>query len=189
MEIPFLAVPNRINETIEMERAGNDPETVARSLSRRKAESLSSQYPDQFILGMDTIVVIDKKIIGKPKNKADALRILGELNARWHTVITAITLFNSRRAYAESQSVRTKVKFRELSEEEMMTYIETGESLDKAGAYGIQSEGAALVETIEGDFSNVVGFPERTVLAMLKRAGIYDHETEERKRQQSKQRC
>lgn len=181
INIPFLAVPNHINEEDEMQSVEEDPETVALYLSRRKAESVSHQYPDRFILGMDTIVAKDGRVIGKPTDEEDAFRILSELNGRWHTVITGVTLLNSQRGYFDTLSVHTKVKFKEFSAEEVRSYLKTGESLDKAGAYGIQSKGGALVETIEGDFSNVVGFPESAVLAMLEQAGIYDRITDRRK--------
>ncbi len=172
LNIPFIPVQNTIDEEKESEQSHGDPESVARYLSYLKAESVANRYPNHFILGMDTIVVINERIIGKPHSEDDALNILRELSGDWHIVITAITLCNKEKDYTKSRAVRTKVKFYELSEDQIKEYVATGESFDKAGAYGIQSAGGFLVERIDGDFSNVVGFPEQTVITMLTEAGF-----------------
>ena len=172
LQIPFIVVQNTINEKKESARSHGDPESVARYLSYCKAEAVANRYPDHFILGMDTIVVINQQVIGKPYSEDDALNILRELSGNWHTVITAITLCNKKKDYTKSRAVHTKVKFNRLSEDQIKEYVATGESLDKAGAYGIQSAGSFLVEKIDGDFSNVVGFPEQTVISMLTEAGF-----------------
>jgi septum formation protein len=178
--IPFIAVDNLVDEAREGRNARSDPESFVLHLSRRKAQSVANRYPHHFILGLDTIVVINGKIIGKPQNESEAFRILGQLSGKWHEVITGLTLLSKKKQYLKSQSVRTRVKFRDLSEEQINRYIEKGESLDKAGAYGIQSGGRVLVEKIDGDFSNVVGFPKTEVIAMLKQAGIYNQISQDR---------
>jgi septum formation protein len=172
LHIPFIAAPTSIDEEAEIAKSNGDPQSVVLLLSRLKAESVADQYPDRFILGMDTIVVANRRIIGKPRNETEAFHILCELNAKWHEVITGLTLYNRQKEYVASRTVCTKVKFHELTEEEITSYIATGESLDKAGAYGIQSAGRVLVKEVDGDFSNVVGFPEQTVISMLKQAGF-----------------
>ena len=111
------------------------------------------------IISADTIVVRDGEILGKPKDEQDAVRILKSLSGRAHEVYTGYCIMRIADAKTFCGSVKTKVKFRELSEETIDEYIRTGEPMDKAGAYGIQAKGALLVEGIEGDYFNVVGFP------------------------------
>ena len=111
------------------------------------------------IIAADTIVVRDKEILGKPKDKSDAARILKSLSGREHEVYTGYCIMRIKDAKTFCGSVKTAVKFRELSDETIDEYIRTGEPMDKAGAYGIQAKGALLVEGIKGDYFNVVGFP------------------------------
>ena len=111
------------------------------------------------IIAADTIVVRDNEILGKPKDKADAARILKSLSGRAHDVYTGYCIMRIADAKTFCGSVKTAVKFRELSDETIDEYIKTGEPMDKAGAYGIQAKGALLVEGITGDYFNVVGFP------------------------------
>ena len=111
------------------------------------------------IIAADTIVVRDNEILGKPKDKADAARILKSLSGRAHEVYTGYSIMRIKDAKTFCGSVKTTVKFLELSDETIDSYIKTGEPMDKAGAYGIQAKGALLVEGIDGDYFNVVGFP------------------------------
>lgn len=172
LNIPFLSVSNNLNERREIEKLEMTPDEVALRLSERKAETVAGEYPDDFVLGMDTIVVLNGEIIGKPEDEEDAVRILMKLNGGWHTVITGITLINKKKGYQDSVAVKTDVKFFKHNRSFIEEYVSKGESDDKAGAYAIQSEGKHLVEEIRGDYSNVVGFPEKTVLEMLEKAGI-----------------
>ena len=174
LHIPFLSIPNNVDEEKETKNLKIHPEDFALYLSKKKAETVSTRYPADFILGMDTIVVLDEEIIGKPKDKKDAIGMLWKLNGRWHRVITGITLVNEKMLYKESKRVITDVKFFRHKKTFIKEYVAKGESLDKAGGYGIQLEGRYLVEKIKGDYSNVVGFPEETVLGMLKRAEIIE---------------
>lgn len=141
-------------------------------LSLKKAKSVSEKCPDNYVLALDTIIVIDNEIIGKPDNENNALQILMKLNNRWHSVITGVTLMNVSNGFLAQTAEKTDVKFAKHTETFLREYILKGESLDKAGAYGIQSEGKHLVEEIRGDYTNVVGFPEQTVLGMLRKAKI-----------------
>lgn len=174
MHICHIAVPNSVDEQREIENSHGNAESVAIHLSQLKAKSVAHGYPDHFILGMDTVVVINGTIIGKPRDEKNAFRILRTLSGNWHVVITGLTLYRRQEGYSKSRAVSTRVKFLNLTDDQIRSYIKRGESLDKAGAYGIQSAGSALVEKIEGDFSNIVGFPEQAVIAMLREAGIYD---------------
>jgi septum formation protein len=180
LKIPFQSIPNTIDEREAIENSGTEPEEIARSLSERKARTISQRYPDIFVLGMDTIVVFNNVIIGKPKSQKEATEILLKLNGKWHSVITGITLIHGILEYFDSRTIKTEVKFLNHTKDFIEKYVSLGESLDKAGGYGIQSQGKRLVEKVHGDFSNVVGFPEETVISMLKNAGIYDQITDDR---------
>ncbi len=172
LNIPFLSVSNNIDERKEIENLEMIPEDAALYLSRRKAEITSKEFPDDFVLGMDTIVVLNSEIIGKPKDDKDAVTILWKLNGSWHTVITGVTLINKKKGYEDNGISKTKVKFIKHNLDFIKKYVAKGESFDKAGAYAIQSDGKHLIEEIKGDYSNVVGFPEKTVIKMLERAGL-----------------
>ena len=136
---------------------GTPIQDVPKILAEQKALAIAEKYPNDIVIGSDTIVVLDGKIYGKPKDKADAHRMLRTLSGRIHTVLTGV-------AVAENGGVRsfvksTEVEFYELSDEFIDRYIATGDPMDKAGAYGIQGKGAPLVKGIIGDYFNVMGFP------------------------------
>ena len=120
------------------------------------------------VLGADTIVECGGEILGKPRDHADAHRMLRTLSGRFHIVVTAFAVARNGRV-AESRAVITRVRFRELGDDEIDAYIRTGEPMDKAGAYGIQAEGAGLVVEVEGERDNVMGLPVGEVLAALRR--------------------
>ena len=122
------------------------------------------------VIAADTIVVLGEKILGKPADSADAVRMLRELSGREHEVKTATAVFYQDKTLL--RVVTTKVHFRMLSEKETGWYVKTGEPLDKAGAYGIQGKGAVLVEKIEGSYDNVVGLPLSTLYEMFLKLGI-----------------
>lgn len=142
------------------------PSAYARRLARDKARAV----PGALVLGADTIVVLDDEILEKPRDPEHALAMLRRLQGRWHEVITSVCLVAEGRTY-EAQD-RTSVEFRRADDDTLRAYIATGEPMDKAGAYGIQGYGAALVERIEGDFFGVMGLPLRLVLDLLARAGF-----------------
>ncbi len=174
LDIPFISVANNVDEGEETKNLKMYPEDFAVYLSKRKAETVCEKYPRDFVMGMDTIVALDGEIIGKPRDDEDAVGMLWKLNGIWHRVLTGITLLNKKMCYKESKLVKTHVKFKRNKKRFIVAYVEKGESLDKAGGYGIQSEGKSLVEKINGDYSNVVGFPEGTVLEMLKKVEIVE---------------
>ena len=118
------------------------------------------------VLGADTIVTIDREILGKPDRPEDAARMLARLSGRVHEVWTGLSLVDPADGRAVTQAVRSIVKFMEIDPEEIRRYVDTGEPLDKAGAYAVQGQGALYVEAIEGSYSNVVGLP----LSHLKQA-------------------
>lgn len=121
------------------------------------------------IIAADTVVTLDGKLLGKPKNKPDAFNILKSLSGREHEVYTGICVMRIRDAKTVCRAVKTTVRFRELTDEKIHAYIATGEPMDKAGAYGIQGIAAVLVEGIDGDYFNVVGLPLATLSDVLEK--------------------
>ena len=136
---------------------GVDTADVSRLLAVQKCREVSEKYPDALVIGCDTTVVVDNVILGKPKDEADAARMLRMLSGSIHEVISGVCLRLEGREHSFRR--QTKVAFRELTEQEIAAYIATGEPMDKAGAYGIQEKGCLLVRGISGDFFNVVGLP------------------------------
>lgn len=149
-------------------RAGESAAAAARRLAEEKAAAVDAAA-NELVLAADTIVALDGALLGKPAHAAEAVEMLAGLAGRAHTVITGIAL---RRAGDRWSTVaRTDVTFRRLEQAEIEAYVATGEPLDKAGAYGIQGYGAALVERIDGDFYNVMGLPIPALLDLLEEAG------------------
>ncbi|MCR4925785.1 MAG: Maf family protein [Clostridiales bacterium] len=150
----FEVIPADIEEKIEP----NTPcEQVPEKLAIQKAEAVFENHKDATIISADTVVVINGKILGKPKNEDDAFCMLKQLSGNTHFVYTGVCIKNSK--VTESFCQCTEVTFYPLTDEQIREYIATGEPMDKAGAYGIQCKGALLVESIKGDYFNVVGLP------------------------------
>ncbi|MCA9610896.1 MAG: septum formation inhibitor Maf [Myxococcales bacterium] len=147
---------------------GMAPEALARHLAATKAREVAAREAG-FVLGADTIVVVDGEMLAKPIDDDDAARMIERLAGRAHEVITGVALVSE--AGVDELSVTTTVWFRELSDELVRRYVATGEGRDKAGAYGIQGIGAGLVSRIEGSWSNVVGLPAAETIELLQRAG------------------
>ena len=141
-------------------------------LSRRKAEAVAKERPEDLVLGVDTVVVLDGRILGKPKDADDARSMLHLLSGRSHEVCSGFTLISRDKTYSEC--VSTTVRFAVLTQREIEEYVASGEPLDKAGAYGIQGLGGLFVTGIVGDYYNVVGFPLNAIYDALKnRYGVY----------------
>lgn len=158
-----VVVPENINE----EQISDDPVSHVLELSRKKAESVAKRVGDSIILGADTIVVLDGEILGKPKDSDEAFKMLKKLSGMEHKVYTGISLVDKDKGRVLSGYQLTKVKFNQLKDKEIKDYIDTGEPLDKAGAYGIQGMGNFLVEKIDGDLDNVIGLPLRKLKELL----------------------
>jgi septum formation protein len=144
------------------------PATVLR-LARDKAEAARPQCPDGVVIGADTVVEVDGKVLGKPVDAADAAAMLGRLAGREHRVWTAVAVLGPGDREAVEAAV-TRVWFRPMEPAEIAAYVATGEPLDKAGAYGIQERGAVFVERVEGDYFTVVGLPLCRLGLLLKEA-------------------
>jgi len=136
-----------------------EPKQHVLALSRRKAEHVAATEPDALVVGADTIVVIDGDILGKPASRQHAFDMLKRLSGRTHRVFTGFTVLDTRSGASVADVEVTEVHFRELEEDEIWRYIDTGSPMDKAGAYGIQDQSAVFVDRINGCFYNVVGFP------------------------------
>lgn len=131
------------------------PDKAVEYLSRIKAEPFDNG--EDTVIGADTVVAVDGIILGKPKNRDDAYNMLKLLSGKYHSVFTGVTVISPQKII--TFSVETKVKFFDLTDNEIKAYINTSEPFDKAGGYGIQGKGCLLVERIEGDYFNVVGLP------------------------------
>jgi septum formation protein len=161
----------------ELPRAGENPRACAERLAGEKARAVSAQRPGDFVLGADTIVIADGQILGKPRDAADAARMLGLLSGRTHQVITAVCLLGPPRGNADvledTRSETTLVTMDRLSDQDIRFYIATGEPMDKAGAYAIQGMASRWISRIEGDYFNVVGLPVALVYRMLREHGAH----------------
>lgn len=149
---------------------GISVEQLPQYLAEQKAKEISKSFPEAVVIGCDTVVVIDGEALGKPKNKADAAQMLSRLSGRIHKVITGVYIAKSEGSRGFSEV--TDVEFRALSQDEIDGYVVSGEPMDKAGAYGIQGDGAVLVKRINGDFYNVVGLPVARLKEELLNDGI-----------------
>jgi septum formation protein len=159
--------PSNIDETMRPREA---PRRYAERLAREKASAIAVRDPDLITIGADTVVVVNRKVLGKPSDPDDAARMLGMLSGREHTVITAVAVARGRKLRSAVEEVR--VKFRRLREDEIDAYIATGEPMDKAGAYGIQGFGATLVERVEGDYFAVMGLPLAQLVGLMRDVGV-----------------
>jgi septum formation protein len=165
---PFRVV---VSEVAEPPFAGGDPVEYAVLLARAKARQVAEgRRRPAVILGADTVVELDGRVFGKPRDGAEAAAMLGALSGRTHRVITAVALLGPQEE-EETAAVQTAVTFRTLRPDQIARYVATGEPLGKAGAYAIQGRGAALVTGLTGDYFNVVGLPVATVATMLARRG------------------
>ena len=165
LEMLGISVEVRPPRVPEVRLDGEPPRAYVERLAREKAAAV----PGDLVLAADTTVVVDGEVLEKPADGADALRMLERLAGRTHEVITAVAL-RADGATRHATDV-TRVTFRPADPALLRAYVATGEPMDKAGAYGIQGYGAALVERIEGDFFGVMGLPIRLVLGLLEAAG------------------
>lgn len=162
----FDTLPAEIDESY----LGDEmPAAHAERLAREKAVSISRSRPEALVVGSDTIVVLDRDVLGKPRNEAEAVEMLLRLSGREHEVHTGIAVAQGGRI--ESGLERVRVRFRPLDRDECEAYVATGEPMDKAGAYGIQGYGSAIVERIDGDFFAVMGLPVVRMLALIEKFG------------------
>ena len=166
--IPFTV---DVADIAEDAKAGESPLQHAERLAHEKAEVVAKRNPGKIVLGADTIVVVDNEILGKPRDATDAARMLRQLSGRSHEVITGVCIVfpETRNSKPETRSERTTVHFGQLSSSDIGSYVQTGEPMDKAGAYAIQGIASRWITKIEGDYANVVGLPVALVWKMLQK--------------------
>lgn len=150
----FEVITSDVNEVVDPTLT---PDMLVVSLARQKAQAVAVNREDFVVIGSDTVVVLDSKVLGKPKDEADAVKMLESLSGRTHEVYTGVCVAYGGEIHSFFEC--TRVKFCELDSAQINEYVATKEPMDKAGAYGIQGKGCVLVEGIEGDYFNVVGFP------------------------------
>jgi septum formation protein len=166
LELSFDVLPADIDESYLPHES---PPAHAERLAREKAETIGRTHPHALVVGSDTIVVVDGDVLGKPRDRAHAVEMLRRLSGRDHEVCTGVAVAHGGRV--ESGLERVRVRFRELDPAECEAYVATGEPMDKAGAYGIQGFGSAIVEGIEGDYFAVMGLPVVRMLGLFERFG------------------
>jgi septum formation protein len=167
-DIPFEVLPADIPED---QKPHEKPLEFAMRLARAKADAVAQWRPQAFVLGADTIVVVENKVLGKPKDSEDAARMLRLLSDREHDVTTAICLIFPDASERITTSETTRVYFSHLSDEDIADYVATNEPMDKAGAYAIQGIAGRWIEKIEGDYFNVVGLPVSKLYRILRQSG------------------
>jgi septum formation protein len=179
--IPFEVQPTNIPE---VPQPGEAPRAFAERMAREKALAVFRLLPNDFVLGADTIVIVDAEILGKPRDRADAVRMLRLLSGRKHQVTTGVCLLglrprdeNGKIGFEDVKSETTLVTMDPLGEDDIHGYVSTGEPMDKAGAYGIQGRASRWISRIEGDYFNVVGLPVSLVYKMLREHGTIESKT------------
>lgn len=165
---------NLVIKSEDIEEVSDKVEVIEKikDIAYKKVEAVAKKYPNEYVVGADTIVEVDGDIIGKPKDEEEAKKILQRLSNRSHNVITAFSFINKSKDICIKDVAITKVYFKELSPEMIEWYIASKEPMDKAGAYGIQDKGSIFVEKIEGDFFTVMGFPIERFMERLNELGI-----------------
>lgn len=151
-----------------------DPEDFVRRMACEKASAVSKEFPGSFVISGDTVVCLDEEILGKPTDEDDAVALLMKLSGREHCVKTGFCVAHGFRNVNIVRTVNTKVLFAKFSENVAKSYVASGESLDKAGAYGIQGKGIFLIQSIVGSYSNVVGLPLYELMEVLQSNGIIE---------------
>ena len=162
---PFETQAAGVDET---RLSGEAPEDFVRRLAREKADAVARTRLFGLVLGADTTVVVDGEVLEKPRDEREARRMLRLLSERWHEVLTGVALVRAETGRAVVGLERTRVRFAAMTDEEIEWHVETGDVLDKAGAYAVQGRAALFIEGIEGDYWNVVGLPVRLVYELAR---------------------
>ena len=162
--LEFSVIPSNFKEN---SMPLSSPESYVRRLAEAKAKDISQRYPDSWVIGADTIVFIDNTMLGKPESRSEALKMLRSLSGKTHQVLTGYCICREATGRLFSETIKTDVCIKELSELQINWYINSGEPFDKAGAYAIQGIGTFLVKRIQGSYTNVVGLPVCEVLEFL----------------------
>lgn len=167
--ISFSIVPPDIDER---QKKDEPPREYVSRISLEKASSVGNHFPQKWVVAADTVVVYKNKIMGKPKDERDAFKMLKTLSGKWHKVITGYCVLNISKGIIYRDVVETKVFLREMSDDEIIRYINTAEPLGKAGSYAVQGKGGYMVKEIKGSYANVVGLPICEVAEALLSLGV-----------------
>lgn len=167
--LDFTIVPSKIDED---KYSGLPPVKIVKELARVKAEEVAELVEDTVVIAADTIVVHNDIVMGKPANREEAIEMLSILQGREHSVLTGIAVYDTNTDQILVDYDRTEVYMRKITNEEIASYVNTGEPMDKAGAYGIQGLGGVLVERINGSYFTVMGLPLHKLTLMLKEFNI-----------------
>jgi septum formation protein len=167
--LKFKVVPSAVDEVSVVR---SDPAEYVRALAEAKAGDIAGRYPESWVIGADTVVVVAGSVLGKPASRAEAAEMLRRLSGRTHQVLTGWCVCRRAGGLLHADTVCTDVVFKELSADEIRWYIQTGEPFDKAGAYAIQGIGTFLVRSISGSYTNVVGLPVCEVIEHLIDQGV-----------------
>ena len=167
--LKFEVIPSTIDES---KFPLSTPETYVQALAKAKARDIAEKHPESWVIGADTVVLIDATILGKPRSKEHAYAMLRQLSGKTHQVLTGYCICCESRHVLFSETVTTSVLFKQLSEDEINWYIGSDEPFDKAGAYAIQGLGTFLVKAINGSYTNVVGLPVCEVIEFLIKQGV-----------------
>jgi len=167
--LSFSVVPSDIDET---RVPISSPETYVRILSELKADNVSERYPEKWVIGADTIVLKNGAVLGKPASMDEARTMLKQLSGQTHQVLTGYAICCKAKNRKFSETIKTDVLFKHLTDEEIEWYIHTKEPFDKAGSYAIQGLGTFIVKSIRGSYTNVVGLPVCEVIEFLIKEGI-----------------
>lgn len=166
LDLKFTVVPSKLDES---KFEDDDPAKMVMRLAEEKAKSVSELVEDALVIAADTAVISENEILGKPKNKFEARSMLKRLQGKQHQVITALAVMNSQNGESYIEKNITDVTMAALSEEEIKSYVETGEPLDKAGSYAIQGLGSLFIEEIKGSYYSVMGLPVHQLAKLLDR--------------------
>jgi len=167
--VRFEIMPSQVEEAF---MKGETPRQHVLRLSREKTEKASAKHPDAWVMGADTIVLINGEVLGKPRTPEEAREMLCTLSGNIHTVYTGFTVIKKSTACIISNAVESSVRFREIPEDEILWYIRSDEPYDKAGGYAVQGMGAFFIKEIHGSYTNVMGLPLCEVVDVMKGAGI-----------------
>ena len=169
--LEFSVIPSNLDEnSIRL----TSPASYVRRSAEAKAKDISQKYPDSWVIGADTMVFIDNALLGKPNSRSEARKMLRSLSAKTHQVLTGYCICCEAAGRFFSETIKTDVFFKELTELHINWYINSGEPFDKAGAYAIQGLGTSLVKRINGSYTNVVGLPVCEVLEFLINEGVVE---------------
>ena len=167
--LDFDVIPSNIPEQRQL---GEAPEEYVARLSREKSEAIATAHPDRWVVAADTTVLLGEHLLEKPADKADAARMLSAIAGRTHTVYSGLTLRKASAGYSDTRVAESEVRMLPLTADDIEWYVNTGEPMDKAGAYAVQGIGSMFIDSVHGSYTNVVGLPLALLFQMLRKAGI-----------------